>query len=165
MLQWIEINETLLLWLGFLSLLMFIGTLLIIPILVLRIPEDYFVREKRYPSRWSKHHPVIRYTVSIVKNLSGAVFIMAGIAMLFFPGQGILTILIGITLMNFPGKFQLERWIISHRPVRKAIQWLREKARRPPLKMKQRGKKIKSSITHPRSSRPQSDSRRTEHEE
>jgi hypothetical protein len=44
----------------------------------------------------------------MIKNVLGAVLILAGVTMLFFPGQGIITILVGITLLNFPGEMALD---------------------------------------------------------
>jgi len=137
MYQWIITHEYAFWWLGFLSLITFIGTLAIIPILVIRIPVDYFTREKRPPSRWRNHHPFIRLSVVMIKNVLGAVLILAGVAMLFLPGQGIITILVGITLLNFPGKMALERWIIKQRLVSRAVNWLRIKAHRPELQIPQ----------------------------
>ena len=69
----------------------------------------------------------------IGKNALGYIFIVAGIVMLALPGQGILAILIGIMLLNFPGKFRLERWIITRRPVIRSINWLRRRAKHAPL--------------------------------
>ncbi|MDO9516370.1 MAG: PGPGW domain-containing protein, partial [Syntrophales bacterium] len=69
----------------------------------------------------------------IVKNLAGVVFVVAGIVMLFMPGQGILTILIGVMLMNFPGKRLLELRTISQPSVLGAINWVRARSQRPPL--------------------------------
>jgi len=135
MIRWMEFHEVALLWMGFASFLTFVGTLVAIPILVVRIPEDYFTRPSRPRSRWRNHHPVIRISVLVIKNILGVTFILAGIAMLFLPGQGILTILIGITLTNFPGKMALERWLIRHRPVRHAINWLRKRTHHPPLQI------------------------------
>jgi len=135
MIHWMEFHEIALLWMGFASFLTFVGTLFAIPLLVIRIPEDYFTRSTRPLSRWRSHHPVIRISVLIIKNILGVTFILAGIAMLFLPGQGILTILIGITLTNFPGKMSLERWLIRHGPVHHAINWLRKRTHHPPLQI------------------------------
>ncbi len=135
MIRWMEFHEIALLWLGFASLITFVGTLFALPLLVVRIPEDYFTRASRPFGRRRNHHPVIRIFIMIVKNIIGITFILAGIAMLFLPGQGILTILIGITLTNFPGKMALERWLIRHRPVHQTINWLRKRSHRPPLQV------------------------------
>ena len=64
----------------------------------------------------------------------GAIFIVAGIAMIFLPGQGAITILIGITLTDFPGKYRLERWLVTRRPILRSINWLRERRGHPPLR-------------------------------
>ncbi|MDO9515629.1 MAG: PGPGW domain-containing protein, partial [Syntrophales bacterium] len=95
-------SHSLMLWVvSVVSLAVFIGTLAALPLLVARIPEDYFLRpETSSPRRFSNSPAHFLYL--IVKNLAGVVFVVAGIVMLFMPGQGILTILIGVMLMNFP---------------------------------------------------------------
>jgi hypothetical protein len=69
----------------------------------------------------------------IGKSLLGYVFIAAGVLMLVLPGQGMLTILVGIILVDFPGKYRLERWIVTRRPVLRFINRLRRRAGRAPL--------------------------------
>lgn len=135
--EWILVNQINLWWLSLISFAMFIGTLFLLPILVARIPEDYFVCKKRHTIRWKKYHPFVRLLIITGKNLLGIIFILSGIAMLFLPGQGIITILIGITLTNFPGKFKLERWIIKQPTVIRTVNWLRAKANRPALQIVQ----------------------------
>jgi len=71
----------------------------------------------------------------VAKNAAGVVFVLAGLAMLVLPGQGILTILIGLTLVNFPGKRSLEKRIVRQEKVCFAINWMRSRAGRPPLKI------------------------------
>ncbi len=131
--QWINENGVILGWLGVLSVIMFIGTLMIIPVLVARIPADYFEDKQRHISRTRRIHPVIYMILVVAKNLIGIILILAGIVMLVLPGQGVLTILIGISLTNFPGKYTLERKLVSQPNVFKAINWLRERAGKPPL--------------------------------
>jgi hypothetical protein len=131
--QWINENGAILGWLGILSVIMFIGTLLIIPVLVARIPADYFVDQERHISRARKTHPFVHIILELGRSIIGVMLILAGIAMLLLPGQGILTILIGISLTNFPGKYALERKLVSQPSVFKAINWLRERAGKPPL--------------------------------
>jgi hypothetical protein len=55
--------------------------------------------------------------------------------MLLLPGQGLLTILVGILITEFPGKYRLARWIITRRRVLSAINWLRKRAGREPLRV------------------------------
>ncbi len=121
--------------LGILSVTFFVGSLIIIPILLVRLPSNFFDEESPRDSR-STRHPVARWTVSILKNLTGAVFLLAGVAMLILPGQGILTILIGISLMDFPGKRKLQRRLIGHPAVLPAINKIRLQFGREPLVVK-----------------------------
>jgi hypothetical protein len=136
MLDWIGENDVLLGWLATASVAMFIGTLVAIPFAVVRIPEDYFAKRSRRMPLKSVRHPVLRILVSGVKNLLGAIFLLAGVAMLALPGQGILTIVIGLALLDFPGKFGLERWLVTRKAVLSSINWMRRKRGRPPLILK-----------------------------
>ncbi len=135
MLDWIRQHDTLLWWLGLASVVMFIGSLLIIPWLVARLPADYFVRHKRPPSPIARQQPAMRILVLIIRNLLGIILFIAGIAMLILPGQGIFTLLVALMLMTFPGKYRLERWAVKRRGVMKSINWLRAKAKRGPMEM------------------------------
>jgi len=133
MTDWIQSNETVVWWLAAASLVTFVGTLIVVPWLVVRIPPDYFVPSKRNPTPWADRQPVIRALLLIGKNLLGYVFVLVGIAMLVLPGQGILTIVVGVMLLNFPGKYRLERLVVRFRPVLRSINWLRRRAKRRPL--------------------------------
>jgi hypothetical protein len=131
---WFDQHGDLLAILGVVSIVTFIATLVLVPILVARLPEDYFSHPRRRRSRWGERHPVLRAVVLIAKNLLGVVLVLAGVGMMFLPGQGVLTILIGLMLVNFPGKYRLERWIARRRSVMRAMNWLRRRAHRPPLR-------------------------------
>ena len=134
MLDWIPVDETVIWYLAVFSVISFIGTLMLVPVLVVRIPADYFSEKKRHRwEPWAHEHPVIRWSLLLGKNLLGYIFILLGIAMLVLPGQGVLTILIGIVFINFPGKYRLERWVVMRDPVLKTINRLRERAGHPPL--------------------------------
>jgi hypothetical protein len=115
------------------SIVMFLGALILVPIVAVKIPADYFVRDKGRHHRFATYPQVVRIPLILLANLLGYVFILAGIAMLILPGQGVLTILIGVMLADFPGKFRLERWIVSRGPVLKSLNWVRGKAGKPPL--------------------------------
>src|SRR5919197_5810008 len=96
-------SNDVLLYLFLLSVIGFLGSLIAIPFLLVRLPAHYF--DERHPRTWMRdHHPVLRLLGLVLKNLAGVVFVLAGILMLFLPGQGILTLLIGISLIDFPGK-------------------------------------------------------------
>jgi hypothetical protein len=126
--NWIQDNEWLLALLGGLSLLMFMGSLVAVPVIVALMPRDYFVRERgRLPRR------PLRQVGHVLKNCLGAVLLVAGLLMLVLPGQGILTLLVGMSLIDFPGKQRLQLRMARLRGVARSIQWMRHKARREPL--------------------------------
>lgn len=124
-------TETLI-WLTVLSFVMFVGTLIAIPFVLVRLSADYF--DVRVPRLWmQEHHPVLRIVGHIVKNVLGAVFLLAGTLMLFLPGQGILTMLIGISMLDFPGKRNIEAKLIGQPTVLSVINGLRKKRGKPPF--------------------------------
>jgi hypothetical protein len=114
------------------SVVFFVGTLIAIPFILVRLPANYF--DERHPRPWMPgHNPVLRLLGLIVKNAVGALFLAVGIALLFLPGQGILTILLGVSLLDFPGKRYCERKIVGMPTVLKAVNSLRAKYGKPPL--------------------------------
>jgi hypothetical protein len=120
-------------WLATLSMVTFLGSLLFVPVIVGRIPNDYFARSHRPTSRWGSHHPALRIAAVVLKNLAGTILVVMGLAMLLLPGQGLLTVLLGVLLLDFPGKFRLERWLVTRRGVLRTINWIRRRANREPL--------------------------------
>lgn len=114
------------------SVVFFVGTLIAIPFILVRLPPDYF--DERHPRQWmANYHPVLRLVGRIAKNAVGAVLLAVGIVLLFLPGQGILTILIAVSLLDFPGKRYIERRIVGQETVLRAVNALREKYGKPPL--------------------------------
>lgn len=109
-----------------------IGTLIAVPLILVWLPPDYLAAPddqslvRRTGALW-------RYPYWIFKNLVGAIFIIAGIIMLFLPGQGILTIVLGMALINFPGKRRVIRRLFGNRRVFNAVNRLRARAGKPPL--------------------------------
>ena len=115
-----------------LSVVFFVGSLIAIPFILVRLPTDFF--DIRVPRRWMENqHPVLRLLGHIVKNVVGAIFLFAGFLMLFLPGQGILTMLIGVTMLDFPGKRRLEAKMIGQPAVLNTINSMRQKFGKPPL--------------------------------
>ena len=131
--EWIRDHRTTLSWLATASVLMFIASLILVPVVVSRIPHDYFAHRRRPHSKWSDQHLALRGIVLVAKNAAGMLLLGMGVAMLVLPGQGLLSILAGIMLMDFPGKFGLERWLVSRSPVLHSINWLRRRAQQAPL--------------------------------
>jgi len=124
-------NEVL--WTLFLlSIVGFVGSLIAIPFVLVRLPPQYF--DVRHPRIWmQEQHPVLRWVGLILKNVVGVVFFLAGVAMLFLPGQGLLTMLIGLSMVDFPGKRRLESKVIGRPAVLKTINAMRQKFGQPPL--------------------------------
>ena len=115
-----------------LSIVFFVGSLITIPFILVRLPTDFF--DIRVPRPWMEdHHPVLRVLGHLVKNVVGAIFLFVGFLMLFLPGQGILTMLIGISMLDFPGKRKLEAKLIGQPAVLNTINGMREKFGKPPL--------------------------------
>ena len=128
--QWLPIN--ILVGLTAASVIGFIGSLVAIPWILIRLPSDYF--DMRVPRYWMKnHHPVLRIIGLVIKNIIGIVFLIAGFLMLFLPGQGVLTMLIGISFMDFPNKRKLEARIIGQPALLKAINAMRQRFNKLPL--------------------------------
>jgi len=133
LLEWFRAHQVVTGWLFGLSVAMFLGSLVLLPILVSRIRPDYFLSRQPPPESWGDRHAASRFVVLAIKNALGLVLLVAGIAMLVLPGQGVLTILVGISLLDFPGKRRLELRIVRQRRVLRAINWMRARAGRPPL--------------------------------
>lgn len=115
-----------------LSIIFFVGSLIAIPFILVRLPADFF--DIRVPRPWMEdHHPVLRILGHLVKNAVGAIFLFAGFLMLFLPGQGILTMLIGISMLDFPGKRKVEAKMIGQPAVLHTINGMRKKFGKPPL--------------------------------
>lgn len=133
MIRWIQSHRATILWIAGASILVFIASLIVVPLLIVRIPSDYFAQRRRhFKPRVGRRSP-LRWALIVGKNLLGFVLVLAGFAMLFLPGQGMVAIFIGITLLDFPGKYRFERWVVSRGPVLRSINRLRKRAGRPPL--------------------------------
>ena len=129
---WIDEHSELFWWLGSLSAAIFLISLLAVPYIIARVPEDYFLRP-HHGQQFKDRHPVLRWSFLIGKNVLGAVLLIGGFAMLVLPGQGILTMLLGLALINFPRKRQVEYWILHRSTVERLVNWIRRKGGHKPL--------------------------------
>jgi hypothetical protein len=102
------------------------------PWLLARMPEDYFVREQvpRAHDGSLGHKALVA-----LRAVAGGLLIALGIAMLVLPGQGVLTMMAGLALLPFPGKRALELKLMRTRGVRKLVTAIRKKAGKPPLQL------------------------------
>lgn len=128
MLDWFYNNEALTWWLVVFSGFSFLATLIAVPIILIRLPQDYFSFPHRHRIPWQSRNRFLRVPLLVIKNLLGVLFILLGILMLVLPGQGLLTIVIGLVLLEFPGKYNFERWAVNRPPVLHAINWIRTKS-------------------------------------
>ncbi len=118
------------LWIvGIGTLVLAAATVIGLPIVLTKLPADYFEAPRRPPQG------AAGWVAGAAKNLLGFCLLIAGIAMLVLPGQGILTIVVALLLLNFPGKHRLERRIVSTPAVLGAINRFRERAGKPPLRV------------------------------
>jgi hypothetical protein len=118
--------------LGVASVFMLVISAVLIPYLIVRLPADFYA-EENHRRRLFESRPLVRMVFLAVKNALGGVLLIAGIAMLVLPGQGILTILAALALLNFPGKRALEMRILHRPAILRTINWLRLRAGRDPL--------------------------------
>ncbi len=128
---WLEFENRLTPWLVGTSLFVFIAGLILGPMVLVKMPADYFVRTS---SPWARH-PVLRALFAAARNALSVILITAGIIMLVMPGQGLLTILAGLAVASFPGKKRLLLRVVRRHPVLRGINWIRAKAHAPPLQL------------------------------
>jgi hypothetical protein len=138
LLEWIQMQGLTLWLITVVSLALFVGTLLAIPVFVRRIPVDYLTRAQLPPDRFHRSQSAGRFLSRILRNLLGVMCIMAGVLMLVLPGQGLITILVGIMLVDFPGKFRLERRFLLQPTVFRSINWMRAQVNQPALHVPER---------------------------
>jgi len=131
--MWIDFMHAHAGWVLAFSLISFVIGIISTPFIVSRIPMDYFVYDEKRAIANDSHHVVMRWLLACLKNMLGAILVVAGIIMLVTPGQGVLSILFGLMIMNYPGKYQLERWIIRRPVIFQAVNALRAKQGQPPL--------------------------------
>ena len=115
--RWLEVT------LIVVSVAMFVGSLIAIPVLVRRLPPDHFARPPEAHSLPTK----------ILRNGVGALLVVAGIAMLVLPGQGIIAILFGLSIMDLSIKDRILRRLLTQKKIQEGVQRIRSKAGKPPL--------------------------------
>jgi len=136
--EWLDGQDALLWWMFGLSLGTLLLAALLMPVVVARMPADYFVRKEPPPGSWRGRHPAIRWSLRIFKNVLGAVLVLVGIPLVPLPGQGFLTILAGLALLEFPGKRRVELAAVRVPGVLSAVNWMRSRAGKPPLLVDER---------------------------
>jgi hypothetical protein len=145
-------NPVLLVTLGSLSLASFVVSVVGVPWYVKRLPEDFFSKHEQ--AKFGYDTPARTVTdrlLQIARNAVGFVLVLAGLAMLVLPGQGLLTLFVGAFMMDFPGKRRFQRRVLAVPAVLKSINALRKRSGEPPLVVE--FDEARPSIMPPRSER------------
>ena len=119
-------------WLGIVSTVTFFMSLIIIPVIINRLKDDFFLHLHEH-KKLENQHPVIFILLRILRYSFGTLLLIAGILMLFLPGQGLLTIILGISLLDFPGRQMAIDSLLQLHPIQKGLNWIREKGDAPPF--------------------------------
>ena len=110
------------------SLLTFVGSLLCIPFVVARLPRNYFQKRPETAVLCLSKVTIGFFILFLLRNILGLLLFAAGFAMLFLPGQGILTMIVGIAVMSFPYKHNLVYQLTRPASIQKSLDWLRKKS-------------------------------------
>ncbi len=115
-------------WILAVSVPVFIGSLVIAWLLILRLPEDYLLRPATTKCHTTPPSPLSYFARKIVLNSLGLILVTTGVVMLFTPGQGILFILLGVTLMDVPYKHEMTQRLARRKGILSAINRIRSKS-------------------------------------
>jgi hypothetical protein len=130
--QWM--SKDTMLWVSTVSGVLLLAMAIIIPWLIVRMPDDYFSKPQRY--NWLGRKPApVRIPLRILKNVLAAALVILGVVMFLTPASGLFPILLGVALADVPGKSKLQRWILGRKTIRKSMNWLRRKFHRKPVQM------------------------------
>ena len=110
---------------------MFIASVVLIPIVLVRLPPEYFQGGRSSASR--QRSGPIKLAIAVARNVLGIVLLASGILMLILPGQGLLTIAAALILLDFPGKRSVIYWIATRSVVFDAANRIRGWRGYPPF--------------------------------
>ncbi len=110
------------------SIAMFVLSAAGLPWFLARVPADYFSsRELKNLGLERPHRAWWRRGLVVLRNAVGVVLLLAGVAMLLLPGQGLLTIFAALFLLDFPGKRRLQRRLVQNEAVFRGLNALRRR--------------------------------------
>jgi hypothetical protein len=117
-------------------LVTFIVNLAIVTFILVKLPTDYF-KKNRKTKFWAGPRPAVHAAKVIGKNLLGVLLVAIGIVLSLpgVPGQGLLTVLLGVMLVDFPGKRTVEQKLLKRPAITNGITRLRAKFGKPPLEL------------------------------
>ncbi len=120
----------LLFWLAIVAIASLVLPAVFLPIVIVRLAADHFIvsthelNERRTGGGW---------VLFVLRNLLGVLLFVAGVALLFLPGQGLLTMLIGLLIVDLPGKRALELRLVRKPTILNELNRLRARHGRPPF--------------------------------
>lgn len=120
-------SEYLLSLLAGLSVITFFVSIFCIPLIIARLPRDYFKNPQDVVAKQYTPASIAKVIFFFLRNIIGFLLLTAGIAMLFLPGQGIITMIVGIGVMSFPYKQYLLYRITRPASIQTTMNWIRKK--------------------------------------
>jgi hypothetical protein len=131
--RWIRNHPEVWGWIALISFSLVVIYAGVLILAVIRMSPDYFSAPSPAPGTFRQRFPIFRLIVKILKTFLGLVLLIAGIAMLILPGQGLLTIAVAISFLEFPGKRKLLSAIVRRGGVMNTLNTIRRKAGKEPL--------------------------------
>ncbi len=119
-------------WIPFMlgtSMILILLSIVAIPVLLVRLPADYFTTRRKPPVK----RGIVAMAIFLLRNILATLLILTGLLMFLLPGPGLLVLLVGIATSTFAGKYYLERAIVRYRPVYDAVNWVRKSRGQPPI--------------------------------
>ncbi|MCA8965025.1 MAG: hypothetical protein H6838_10970 [Planctomycetes bacterium] len=117
-------------WLGVVAIASLVLPAVFLPIVIVRLAPDHFVasthelNERRTGGGW---------VLFVLRNVLGVLLFVAGVALLFLPGQGLLTMLIGLLIVDLPGKRAIELRLVRRPAILGELNALRARYGKPPF--------------------------------
>ena len=121
-------NENIFTYIVLFSLALFVISPVVGVITALLLPRD-ILQDTKTNFQFSTRSLL----VWLLRNLLAAILLLAGVIMLFIPGQGVLTILMGILIADFPYKRRLQKRILRRPKILLSLNKLRHKFGVAPL--------------------------------
>ena len=123
-----EVSSTVWVAVSAASIAMSVAGVLAVPWLVASMPVDWFsrppqtLRDRLRAKPWS----------TLGRNLVGAALVALGVALLFLPGQGVLTIVLGLVLTDLPVRDRGLAWVATRPALATTLQkWRRTRGKAP----------------------------------
>lgn len=103
--------------------------LAVLALVVARLPQDYFVRDRSRGRR--------SLVLRILKNVLGVALMVAGLVLSLplIPGPGFLALLLGLSLTDLPGKRRFIRAVVRKPGVSRRLNALRRRLGRPSFEL------------------------------